>query len=137
MVSNTQIVESRKRENYSWVKVINYDSTCSAIDYTDFHGFHGTKTKDVHHLMPNKQLIRTDYYKGDSLVKRVTYFELSEQEIDSMLVIKSPRKDPIEQVLMRVYLLDFQLPVYKQEEWKNNGYKLNLFDRQGNLIKVE
>lgn len=129
LTSNTQIMESRKKDNYLWIKIINYDSACRAIDYTHLGA---TDTKIVYRLIPNKQLINTEYYEGNVLKRRVTYFELSQQEIDSMLYyLNNFEKDPIIPVLMRVYGLDYQLPVLMEEEWKNNEYTVTQFNRQG------
>jgi len=133
LVSGAQIIESRKTDKYTWTKVINYDSACLGKDYS-ITSSKGDRT--VHHLIPGKQLISTEYFQGSSLVKRVTYFELSEQEIDTMLNMRPIlTTDPVNQVLFRIYLLDFRLPVLMEEEWKNTRYKVTHFNKQGEKIK--
>ncbi|CAD5249680.1 MULTISPECIES: hypothetical protein [unclassified Imperialibacter] len=133
LVSSNQIIETRKKDTYTWAKVINYNSACLGTDYS-ISGTNGNRT--VHHLVPGKQLISTEYFQGNSLVRRVTYFELSEEELNTILG-KRPiiTDDPVNQVLFRIYTLDFRLPILMEEEWKNTKYKVTHFNKQGEKVK--
>ena len=132
--ADLNIVEESREGRNQWIKVIDYNEQCQATRYITFNHWRRT----VYQLIPGKQVQSEEEYQYGKLVKRTTYYEFSQEEIDAMypsVFKKEAMKDPIEKVGASIFLIDWNLPFSKVERWEEGTYSVFEYDREGKRIK--
>ncbi|MEQ8576847.1 hypothetical protein [Fulvivirga sp.] len=134
ILSDSSIMEVRKKESYLWKKIITYNNNCQAIKFTSLQSDGYT----VYYLTPDQQPLLIKEFKNNELIKRTHYYELGDDELN-LIKQKHPRvyqiTEPVQKISTPTYFLEYQLPIKMIEEWIDGEYKVSNFDKKENKVK--
>lgn len=134
ILSDSSLIEVRKKETFLWKKIIKYDNNCKALKFTSLQSNGYT----LYYLTPQQQPLLIEEVKNNKLIRRTHYYELGDDEL-TLIKQKHPRvyqiTDLVEKISTPTFFLEYQLPIKKTEEWINGEYIVNNFGKDENKVK--